>query len=430
MDFNLFYETSGVCIDTRTILKDSLFICLIGQNFDANDFALEALAKGAKYVVVNRKELEKENVFYVDDTLVFLQQLANYHRNKFDVPVIGITGSNGKTTSKELITAVLSQKYNVLSTVGNLNNHIGVPLTLLRLTDEHEIAVIEMGANKLKDIEELTSIAEPTHGIITNIGKAHLEGFIDLQGVITTKCELYVAVSFKNGILFYNEDDSILTSNLPLNCKKISYSSLNIDASVYGDLISLDPFVRLKWKTKNYFSPELDTFLLGKYNFYNFLAAISIGVEFEVDYKLINEAISNYYPQNNRSQFHKTDKNQLILDAYNANPSSMSFAIDSFSEMKHNSKIAILGDMFELGIDSPVEHLNMIKKMVECNITTHFIGSYFFEFKNQFSTMDFLQFHKTKEDFIFYLEEYPIQNALILLKGSRGIGLEKIQVYL
>jgi UDP-N-acetylmuramoyl-tripeptide--D-alanyl-D-alanine ligase len=430
MDFSLFYDTSGICIDTRSILNDSLFVCLKGANFDANDFAIEALEKGAKYVVVNRKELVNENIFYVEDTLIFLQNLANFHRNKFDIPVIGITGSNGKTTSKELITTVLSKKYNVLSTIGNLNNHIGVPLTLLRLTDEHEIAVIEMGANKLKDIEELTSIAEPTHGIITNIGKAHLEGFVDLQGVITTKCEMFDAVSYKNGVLFYNEDDTILTSNLPLNCKKVSYSSINSNADVFGELINLNPFVRLKWKTADYISPELDTLLLGKYNFYNFLAAISIGVEFNVNFELINEAISTYYPQNNRSQFHKTEKNQLILDAYNANPSSMSLAIDSFSEMQHENKVALLGDMFELGNDSPVEHLKMIEKIVECKISTYFIGNHFFAYKDHFSRIDFIQFFQTKEDFINYVEENPIQDSLILLKGSRGIGLEKIQGFL
>ena len=292
MSFDFFYSTTGVCTDTRNIQKDSLFICLKGANFNGNEFAQQALDAGAKYVVIDELLVE----------------------------------DNGKTTTKELMAAVLSEKYSVLFTLGNLNNHIGVPLTLLRLTDKHEIAIIEMGANKFKDIEELCNICEPTHGVITNIGSAHLEGFGSFEGVLKTKLELYQAIVKSEGTIFYNGDDSILIDNLPKNIQSIAYAA-NQKEYITGTLLEMTPFVKMKWNSENYESSEIQTQLIGKYNFYNFLAAISFGVYFEVENELISKALSSYTPTNNRSQLSKTETNTLILDAYNANPTSMSSAL-------------------------------------------------------------------------------------------------------
>ncbi|MEN9998911.1 MAG: hypothetical protein RI922_1901, partial [Bacteroidota bacterium] len=286
--FDLFYQTTGVCTDTRKIEKDCLFICLKGANFNGNIFAEQALKEGAKYVVVDEIEYQTNaSIFFVEDSLLFLQKLANFHRLKFSIPVIGITGSNGKTSTKELINSVLSSQFNVLATIGNLNNHIGVPLTLLRLNNSHQIAIIEMGANKFKDIEELCDIAEPTHGIITNIGKAHLEGFLNFEGVLKTKKELYDSVSKNKGILVYNNDDDVLKFNLPKGIDTISYGTSN-DSLIKGELVNLSPFVELKWSTTNYQSDLISTQMIGKYNFYNYLAAISFGICFNVPFEKIN----------------------------------------------------------------------------------------------------------------------------------------------
>ena len=279
--FNLFYESSGACIDTRSIKKDSLFIALKGTNFDGNDYVEIALKEGAKYCISDRlSSCNNKTIFYTEDSLLFLQNLALQHRRKFNIPVLGITGSNGKTSTKELINAVLKQKYQVLCTAGNFNNHIGVPLTLLNLNANHEIAIIEMGANKPGDIAELCAIAEPSHGVITNIGKAHLEGFIDINGIIKTKRELYSWVSRTNlGVLFHNADDEILTENLPKNTQNISYGTSE-SSDINGELIALNPLVNLRYSHGNFQSNSVQTQLIGKYNFYNFLCAISIGVFF------------------------------------------------------------------------------------------------------------------------------------------------------
>jgi UDP-N-acetylmuramoyl-tripeptide--D-alanyl-D-alanine ligase len=294
LTFDLFYETSGVCTDTRRISKDCLFVCLKGENFNGNTFSEQALSFGAKYVIVDEAKYATNNrIFLVDDSLLFLQQLANYHRRKFQIPIIGITGSNGKTSTKELIREVLSRKYNVLATEGNLNNHIGVPLTLLKINSKHELAIIEMGANKLKDIEELCKISEPSHGIITNVGKAHLEGFLSFEGVLKTKTELYQSISNINGTIFYNLDDSVLMEKLPKNTPLFSYSA-NGKSDVIGELVELNPFVKMKWKTSDFNSDVIQTKMIGSYNFYNFLAAIAIGLFFEVDENEISKAISDY----------------------------------------------------------------------------------------------------------------------------------------
>lgn len=416
--FELFSECSSVCIDNRKVTKDCLFIGIKGANFDGSLFAEQAIKDGAKYAIVSIPELaNKINVFFVEDTLLYLQKLANYHRKKFTIPVIGITGSNGKTTSKELISAVLAKKYAVLFTEGNLNNHIGVPLTLLRLTNEHEIAVIEMGANKPGDIKELVEIAEPNYGIITNIGKAHLEGFINLEGVIKTKSELYDQLSSVNGTIFFNADDPILSNQVTkYSFKTIAYGT-QTNAIIQGSLGRLDPFVHFSWKKEKYTSPELTTNLVGQYNFYNFLAATAIGNYFNVTEEAINEALTNYTPTNNRSQVTKTAKNTLIVDCYNANPSSMKSAIESFAKIEHENKLLILGDMLELGDESKMEHqtiLELVKSLQLKNLT---VGPIFKNiqntgFENTSSLLDFIKAN-------------PIENHLILLKGSRGIALEK-----
>ncbi|MFM6935129.1 MAG: UDP-N-acetylmuramoyl-tripeptide--D-alanyl-D-alanine ligase, partial [Flavobacteriales bacterium] len=301
--FDLFKHCDGVSTDTRNITKDSLFVALKGTNFNGNTFAEEAIQQGAKFAIVDEPQYADDvHIFAVTDSLYFLQKLANHHRAKFNIPVIGITGSNGKTSTKELVHAVLSKKYNTLYTIGNLNNHIGVPLTLLRLNSSHEIAIIEMGANKPGDIAELCDIAEPTHGIITNIGKAHLEGFKDFQGVLQTKTELYASILKQSGILFACMDDEVLMNackNYPLPL--ITYGS-HPEALIVGELNQLDPFVHFSWHNHDYHSPILDTHLVGKYNFNNFLAAIAFGNVFDVPMEDINDAISNYIPQNNRSQ--------------------------------------------------------------------------------------------------------------------------------
>jgi UDP-N-acetylmuramoyl-tripeptide--D-alanyl-D-alanine ligase len=417
--FQLFYQSSGVSTDTRKIKQDSLYIALKGENFDGNTFADKAIELGAKYAIVDNKDFANEStIFHVDDSLVFLQKLSNYHRKRFDIPLIGITGSNGKTTSKELINAVLTQKYNVLCTAGNLNNHIGVPLTLLNLTEEHQIAIIEMGANKPKDIEELCIIAEPNYGIITNVGKAHLQGFLSFEGVIETKSELYAFVKNNQGKIVINGDDEILNNKAnSFQLEKVTYGT-NGENHIQGELVRLNPFVELRWKSADYNSPIIQTNLVGKYNFLNFLAAITFGTIFKVENEKINEAVANYIPTNNRSQVQKTDKNTLIIDCYNANPSSMQLALESFKEIQHPNKLAILGDMFELGLESEIEHKKIIDYCVENKIQFLTVGD-FFQKHNSFGFKD-------TQKVIEFIKTQGFTENLILLKGSRGIALEKI----
>ena len=421
--FELFYQSSGVCTDTRKIEKDCLFICLKGDNFNGNTFASEALNSGAKYVIVDERDYcSSPNIFFVENSLVFLQKLANYHRKKFDIPVIGITGSNGKTSSKELINAVLSEKFRVLATIGNLNNHIGVPLTLLRLISDHEIAIIEMGANRFKDIEELCAIAEPTHGIITNIGKAHLEGFGGFEGVLRTKKELYESVSQHQGTIVYNADDETLRSNLPHSTAVFSYGTQK-DSNIQGELMGLTPFVELKWSSKDYSSPNLRTKMVGKYNFYNYLAAIAYGVLFKVDENDINNAICNYTPENNRSQIKHTSNNTLILDCYNANPSSMRSALESFAMIEHPNKIYIIGDMLELGAQSAKEHEDIVNLAESLSLNGFTVGPLFNSQKSGSIKKQFA--NKTEALEFFTINQ--LKDTLILLKGSRGIGLEILE---
>lgn len=424
--FELFYQTSGVCTDTRNIDEDCLFICLKGANFNGNTFAEQALENGAKFVIVDEPDCQTDSrIYLVDDALKFLQELANCHRKKFSIPVIGITGSNGKTSTKELIKCVLSKSFNVLATKGNLNNHIGVPLTLLKLTSAHEIAIIEMGANRFNDIEELCALAEPTHGIITNIGKAHLEGFGNFEGVLKTKKELYDSIALSHGTLIFNSDDAILKNNIPTSTATVTYGTTN-DCQIQGTLLGLSPYVELKWKNGNYDSPTIHTQMIGKYNFYNYLAAIAFGIHFHVPDININKAISEYTPENNRSQVKKTNNNTLILDCYNANPTSMRSALESFAMIEHPNKLFIIGDMLELGTESIAEHESISALVNDLNLKGYAVGPIFkglisSNFQHQFAT---------KTDAIDYLKTRSINDALILLKGSRGIGLETLEEYL
>lgn len=421
-EFLPYYKSNGLCTDTRKIEKDNLFVCINGENFDGNKFAQSALDAGACHVIVDNKEYyqSSEEMTLVDNSVEYLQKLANFHRSQFDIPVIGITGSNGKTTSKELINAVLSKKFKVLATKGNLNNHLGVPFTLLEINDKHEIAIIEMGANKFGDIQELCEIAEPNYGIITNVGKAHLEGFKNFEGVLKTKTELYRFIQRNGGKIFINADDDILMNQTPAGVELISYGTNSGD--VTGELINLSPFVEMKWSDGEYYSPTLKTNLIGKYNFTNFLAAIAIGKFFGVTNEEINEAISEYNPTNNRSQVNNTGRNTVIMDCYNANPTSMKSALDSFAEIEHKNKIAILGDMRELGLESTSEHEAIIGLLDRLNVSNILVGEEFSKFNSKLTLEKF----KNTEELTEYLENNPIQDQMILLKGSRGIGLEKI----
>lgn len=417
--YHLFLEKENVSTDTRNIIKDSIFFALKGENFDANQFAQQALDNGASYAVVDDKNVVKSDKFIlVDDVLTTLQNLANHHRKQFKIPVIGITGSNGKTTTKELIFAVLSKKYKTLATKGNLNNHIGVPLTLLSLQPDTEIAIIEMGANHIGEIEFLSKIAEPTFGIITNIGKAHIEGFGSYEGVIQTKSELYKFIKQNEGILFVNEDDELLM-DLSSEINRIGYGK-NAENHDFK-LVESSPNLKIAWNNK-----VITTNLYGKYNFPNIMAAICIGDYFNVGDHDIIDAISNYVSTNNRSQFAEIGGNIYYLDAYNANPTSMNAAIETFIEGKFSNKLMILGDMLELGNVSEEEHRTIIEKAVNNHLATIFVGNNFFSLSDKYKDNELLHFFNNYEEVINWFTENSPKNRNILVKGSRGIKLEKI----
>ncbi len=421
--FSPFYSSTGVCTDTRAIFKDCLFVCIQGDTFDGNTFATNAIEAGAKHVIVDNPAYFDATLpmTLVENSVVYLQQLAHFHRNKFDIPVIGITGSNGKTTSKELIHAVLRKKYHVLATKGNLNNHLGVPFTLLGLNETHEIAIIEMGANRFKDIEELCAIASPNYGIITNIGKAHLEGFQSFEGVLKTKKELYDAVEMAGGTLVVNNDDPVLTGIVPSTLKTVTYGTRNAD--IIGELMRLTPFVEMSWKSKDYTSEPLETQMIGKYNFYNYLAAAAFGQLFQVSNTDISDAIREYAPTNNRSQVFRSERNTLILDCYNANPTSMKSALESFAMIDHPKKHFIIGDMKELGKDSDQEHAAIAVLCEKLGLSGYSVGE---SFKKIVSPAFQKQFENA-ETALHDLESTPLSDALVLLKGSRSMHLEILQ---
>ncbi len=419
--YAIFREHPTVTTDSRNIPADSIFFALKGDNFNGNAFANEALLKGASYAVIDEPEFEtNDRMILVSDVLQSLQQLAQYHRTQLGLPILAITGTNGKTTTKELITAVLSKKFRVNSTKGNLNNHIGVPLTLLSMNTETEFGVVEMGANHPGEIKILCDIANPDFGLITNIGKAHLEGFGSFEGVIKTKSELYNFLRNKGGKCFVNADNSLLTKQAK-NIEQVSYGK-STDYFMAGELASTDNYLVVKALFPKGWL-YLKSKLVGDYNFENLLAAACVGKYFEVDPLLIQEAIAEYFPSNNRSQLIQKAKNTIIMDAYNANPTSMMAALTNFAGIRHENKCIILGDMLELGSVSAEEHQKITDFIEEQKFSeVYLVGP---QFKN---TIDRTQKKKFDQVELLsnYLKTQPIENKLILIKGSRGIHLEKI----
>ena len=407
--YKLYIQHGLVDTDTRAIRKDTMFFALKGDNFNGNKFAEEALQRGAKFSIVDELQFQtSENIILVENVLVTLQELANYHRNTLNIPIIALTGSNGKTTTKELINSVLSSKYNTTATIGNLNNHIGVPLTLLSMTNDTEIGIVEMGANHPNEISFLAEIANPNVGYITNFGSAHLEGFGSVEGVVKAKSELY-------DFLINNERKIIVNPNDSIQIEKTK----DADTILFDDsilFIEANPFVKCSFQ-----SIVMQSNLIGTYNFSNISAAITIGNYYNISNEKIKESIENYMPTNNRSQVIKTISNQIILDAYNANPSSMKFALDSFNSLESDFKTIILGDMFELGNHSSKEHQDIVDLAAEFNFDNlFFVGRNFC--KTETKHQKFINFEAIKN----YLLKNPISKSTILIKGSRGMALERI----
>lgn len=425
--YDLYLKHPIISTDTRKITSGNFFIALKGENFDANQFAGKALEDGAAYVLVDDASVVKDDRYIlVDDTLHTLQLLATHHRQQLNIPFIGITGSNGKTTTKELLYSVLSQHFKTYATQGNLNNHIGVPLTILSITRETEMAIIEMGANHLKEIELLCSISRPTHGLITNVGKAHLEGFGSLEGVKKGKGELYAYLSENKGLAFVNHDNNNLVDMArDHGLTQIAYYGTGNDNYISGRLINSSP-LNIAWR-KNY--QEADALehtvisnLTGKYNLENILAAVCVGSYFKLSAEEVNNGIADYLPENNRSQIKKTEKNLLICDYYNANPGSMTVALDNLTDIQAENKVLILGDMFELGNDAATEHKIIIDKALEVNANRRiFIGKEFYSQKNAKA-----EFYPNTAEAIEAIRHNPIENSTILIKGSRGMKFETI----
>ncbi|MGD1889534.1 MAG: UDP-N-acetylmuramoyl-tripeptide--D-alanyl-D-alanine ligase [Cyclobacteriaceae bacterium] len=415
--YDTFVTCSKVSTDTRNIESGSMFFALKGANFNGNRFAAEALEKGAAYAVIDEAEFQQgERFLLVDDVLTTLQNLAHYHRMQLDIPIIGINGTNGKTTTKELLYAVLSQKYQTLATKGNLNNHIGVPLTLLEIDQDTEIAIIELGANAIGEIATLCRIAHPTYGLTTNIGKAHMEGFGGLEGAIRGESEQYDYLLKTKGTVFINSQNFLL-SNMAKRFEAPYFYPAQGDY-FHCAFISADPFVRYRHEN----GQEVETQLLGGYNFENIAAALCIGKYFEVPPELANQAVADYQPSNKRSQIVKKGSNTFILDAYNANPDSMQAAIENLKAMQAPQKVAILGDMYELGEDSPQEHRAIGEQLATASFTqTMLCGELM---KDAADTYPGAQYFIQKSELEAYLKENPIQDSTVLLKASRGIALE------
>ncbi len=415
---DLFIKSNKVSIDTRKIEPNSVFVAIKGERFDANTFAKEALEKGASYVIIdNAQYFIDDRTILVEDSLQALQELAKYHRQFLKLPIIALTGSNGKTTTKELINVVLSEKYNTKATVGNLNNHIGVPLTLLSFTKETQIGIVEMGANHQKEIEFLCEIAQPDYGYITNFGKAHLEGFGGVEGVIKGKSEMYAYLKANDKSVFVNLDDAIQNQKTE-HFHRITFSQKDKNVNVFIDSITANPFVRIKT-----LGVEINSHLIGLYNANNINAAITIGEHFEVPNDDIKTAIESYIPENNRSQLLTKGSNEIILDAYNANPSSMLVALENFIQLDKSNKTIIIGDMYELGDESLAEHKGIIDFLnANSDFECHFVGKDFFANKIQKGNF---HFYESFDDFAKYLSSAKIENRTLLIKGSRGMALER-----
>ena len=409
--YQLYRETYLVDTDTRKIRKGAIFFALKGDNFNGNEFAEEALKNGANYVVIDEEKYKTDSkTILVENVLETLQKLANFHRKQLSIPIISLTGSNGKTTTKELINAVLSKKYVTTATTGNLNNHIGVPITLLSMTPKTEIGIVEMGANHLKEIEFLCKIAEPTYGLITNFGKAHLEGFGSVEGVIKAKSELYDFLRLNKGTVFINTDDELQVKQAAgINTIECSNNSIKF--------LEANPFVKVEFK-----NTLIESNLIGKYNYNNIAVAVAVGNYLDISETDIKIAIENYIPVNNRSQLIQKGSNKIILDAYNANPSSMQAALENFAQLKDENKVVFLGDMFELGKDSKMEHEKIANLVASCNFSKVFLIGKAFSTpgaKNAFVSESYESFKNSTN-------YSNINNATILIKGSRGMALERL----
>lgn len=414
--YALFLEHPTICTDTRKITENCLFFALKGPNFNGNEFAKDALEKGAAYAIIDEKDHKASDRFVLcDDVLKTLQDLATYHRNQCKAKVVSLTGSNGKTTTKELIHAVISKKYRTIATKGNLNNHIGVPLTLLSIKEDTEIAIVEMGANHKREIAFLCGIAQPDFGYITNFGKAHLEGFGGVEGVIKGKSELYDYLISKDRHIFMNADDPIQLEKLGTYIKKIGFSTK--DPQYYNiKFIEANPYVVLEAERI-----RMQTQLIGKYNFPNCCAAILMGKYFNVPLDDIKTAIESYQPQNNRSQILSKNGHEIILDAYNANPTSMKAALENFSLMDAKNKILIIGDMFELGETAAEEHQMMADLTQKLGFDNVFLVG-----QNFFKTNAIAKKFQTFEDLKEYVLKNPFEKGTFLIKGSRGMALERV----
>ena len=414
-----FKQCSAVSTDTRKIEEGSLFFALKGDNFNGNNFASQALSSGAKYCVIDEKQYATdERYLVVEDVLKALQQLATYHRKQLKIPIIALTGSNGKTTTKELINAVLSKKYDTTATQGNLNNHIGVPLTLLQMNESTEIGIVEMGANHPNEIGLLCEIAHPDYGLITNFGKAHLEGFGSIEGVIKAKSELYDYLMAHQKTIFVNENDHLQVRQT-LDSKNVYKFGLLTSLDTMLEIIDTQPYVTLRYNQS-----VIKSRLTGNYNFNNIAVAIAIGSYFDVDPKDIISAIENYTPTNNRSQIIEKDSNTIIMDAYNANPTSMLAALENFKQLHQERKIIFLGDMFELGQTAEIEHQFIVDYLEKNDLgKVYLIGKNFFKTKVQLAKIEKFE---TFDDLKLNIQNHPVKDSFLLIKGSRGMALERI----
>ena len=420
--YKIFLKNSIVTIDSRKIEKGAIFFALKGESFDGNKFAKAAIDKGCSYAVVDDPEVVSgQKYILVENTLKALQELAFCHREQLKIPIIAITGTNGKTTTKELIATVLSKKYNTTFTKGNLNNHIGVPLTLLSMNEDTQIGVVEMGANHTNEIKQLCKIANPNYGVITNIGKAHMEGFGTFENIIKTKKELYDYIKLVNGKVFFNKQNTILLGLVnDLELDAVTFSDKN--SIVTGRVLASNQFIKLAINIEGE-TNEIETHLIGNYNFENILASASIGNYFNIEKDDIISAIEEYIPENNRSQFLKTKNNNLILDAYNANPTSVEAALKNFIALNLQNKCVILGDMLELGAETENEHRNIVDFTNNQNFETIIlVGNIYSSLQVPGHIFQFENIDELKK----WISKNNLHNANILIKGSRGIQLEKI----
>ena len=424
--YSLYKKYKSVTTDSRIVTKNALFFALKGENFNGNAYAQNALENGCSYAIIDEKDYaENDKYIVVRNVLETLQKLGNYHRRNLGIPILGITGTNGKTTTKELISAVLAKKFKLTYTQGNLNNHIGVPLTLLSMDSEMEFGVVEMGANHMKEIKQLCEIAEPDYGIITNIGKAHLEGFGSFENIIKTKKELYDYIKIKQGKVFFNYNNDILRKGInELKLDNIPFG--NKDSEVCGEVLNTEQYLSLRIKIGEFIG-EIHSKLVGNYNLENILAAVSIGNYFNIHPTDIISAIEKYIPKNNRSQFIKTSKNNIILDAYNANPTSVELSVRNFVSLKKENSFLILGDMLELGSESKKEHENIIKLLQDLNFENVILVGNVYQSLNV--PNNYIQF-KDVSELKKWLLENNISKSNVLIKGSRGIRLETIVEFL